>query len=103
MRRSILKIVMESINFGSKQVNFYIKRSPKRKTVGIRVDTDGVVTVTASSSLKEETLKKVVQKKAKWILSKQHYFSKVRALFPAKEFVSGEEVLFLGKIGRAHV
>lgn len=88
---------MESINFGLKQIGFKIKTSNKRKTIGIMVDTDSSVTVTAPVTLKDETLKKVIQKKARWILEKQRHFNEARALFPIKEFVSGEEILFLGK------
>lgn len=94
---------MESVNFGSRQIGFCVKRSSRRKTVGIAVDMDGSVIVTAPKSLAGETLKEVVRKKARWILGKQDHFRRINALFPTKEFTSGEEVLLLGKRYRLKV
>ena len=71
--------------------------------MGITVDTDGSVTVIPPTGLKSEAIKKVVQKKARWIFGKQRYFTELRSRFPVKEFVSGEEALFLGKRYRLKV
>ena len=42
-----------------------------RKTLSIKVELDGKVTVIAPALLKEEEVLEIVKKKAKWILEKQ--------------------------------
>ncbi|MBI4970555.1 MAG: M48 family metallopeptidase [Candidatus Omnitrophica bacterium] len=67
------------------------------------VDTDSSIAITVPAPLNDEVIKKVIRKKARWILGKQRYFFEIRARFPIKEFVSGEEILFLGKRFRLKV
>lgn len=88
---------MEKIRFGSKSLEFIIRRGQRKKTVAIHVSSPSQVVVLAPFSLNSEKIREIVKKKAKWILEKQEHLKKLDLLFPKKEFTSGEQVLFLGR------
>ena len=51
----------------------------------------------APNNFSREKIKTIVKKKALWILEKQEHFKRLAMLFPKKEFVSGEQILLLGR------
>ena len=76
------------------QVNEDIGRSTR---VAIHVDPDGTVSVDAPSGYSDDAIKSAVQKRARWITSHVTEavgrFAQVRP----REYVSGEQVLYLGR------
>jgi len=88
---------MAHINYGTKRIEYSVKRGRRKKTVAINVTPTAQTIVLAPYSLNKEKIKEIIKKKAKWILEKQAYFKRLATLFPEKEFTSGEQVLFLGR------
>ncbi|GAH45651.1 unnamed protein product [marine sediment metagenome] len=88
---------MDYINFGTKRIDYTIKRGNRKKTLAINVTLASKVIVLAPNNFSREKIKTIVKKKALWILEKQEHFKRLTMLFPEKEFVSGEQILLLGR------
>ena len=76
---------------------YHVRRSPKRKTVGITIDRDGSLVLTAPTDCPPETVEAVGREKSFWVYSK---LAERELLFrPARkrEFVSGEGFYYLGR------
>jgi len=68
-----------------------------RKTLNISVERDRSVIVRAPENLPLEKIEKIVQLKRNWIKDKINHAQKYSVYFKAKEFVSGETLLYLGR------
>ncbi|MFH1287157.1 MAG: SprT family zinc-dependent metalloprotease [bacterium] len=79
------------------KIDFFIKRSKKRKTISIFVDpVEGVfLRVPLQPTIK--FLSKLVHSKASWILDKQQWINEVMENLPKREFITGETFLYLGR------
>ncbi|GHV35367.1 hypothetical protein FACS1894178_4780 [Bacteroidia bacterium] len=77
-------------------VNYQIKYS-KRKTLNITVERDRQVIVHAPANLSEAKIKEIVLSKKDWIKEKLTHVQKYPIIHNAKEFVSGEALMYLGK------
>ena len=88
---------MDYINFGTKRIDYTIKRGNRKKTLAINVTLASQVIVLAPNNFSREKIKTIVKKKALWILEKQEHFKRLAMLFPEKELVSGEQILLLGR------
>lgn len=75
-------------------------RSPRRRTVGITVNTDGTVVVRAPERLSETTIRQMVERKADWIRSKISEKLHAQDSLRPRTYENGEEILFLGKAYR---
>lgn len=69
----------------------------KRKTIGITIDMNGEVKVSAPLRISEKQIKEVVQKKADWIIKKVNEVIERNSNLVCRQFVSGEKFLYLGK------
>ncbi|MBC2580185.1 M48 family metallopeptidase [Clostridium sp. DJ247] len=69
----------------------------KRKTISIRITDKGEVLITSPFNVSEETIKTILKKKEKWIISKVQLFTNRLSNYKEKEFVNGEKFLYLGK------
>jgi len=94
---------MEHINYGKRRIEYSIKRNKRKKTLAINIAPTTQVIVLAPDFISMEKIRRIVTKKARWILEKQKYFKKLAMLFPEKEFISGEQILFLGRRYRLKV
>lgn len=88
---------MDYINFGTERIDYTIKRGNRKKTLAINVTLASQVIVLAPNDFSREKIKTIVKKKALWILEKQEHFKRLAMLSPEKEFVSGEQILLLGR------
>jgi len=88
---------MDHIIFGNRQIKYTVKRGNRKKTLAINVTPSSQVIVLAPGHLRREEIKAFVEKKARWILAKQEHFKRLAVLFPEREFVSGEQILLLGR------
>jgi len=88
---------MDYINFGTKRIDYTVKRGNRKKTLAINVTLASQVIVLAPNNFSREKIKTIVKKKALWILEKQEHFKRLAMLFPEKELVSGEQILLLGR------
>jgi predicted metal-dependent hydrolase len=85
------------VRFGTKTIGYKIQRSAKRSTVSIAIDPTEGVLVTAPRPASVERLDRIIHAKAPWIIDRLKRRSDLAPPLPAKEFVSGETFLYLGK------
>ena len=78
------------------KLDYNIKYS-NRKTLNISVERDRSVIVRAPKSLSIDKIEEIVQSKRNWIKDKINHSQKYPIDFNAKEFVSGESLLYLGR------
>lgn len=84
------------VRFGSKTIEYSIKRSSRRATVSIAIDPNEGVLVTAPSPAPVKRLDEIVHAKATWIVQRLKRHSDLPPP-QGKEFVSGETFLYLGR------
>ncbi len=92
----------EFVTFGRRTISFTLEFS-RRKTLGITVNPDMSVTVTAPEGKDTEAIKKIVRKRAPWILKQQREFEKCMPAVTPREYVSGETWRYLGRQYRLKV
>ncbi|MEW6088310.1 MAG: YgjP-like metallopeptidase domain-containing protein [bacterium] len=86
-----------TVSFGRKNINFFVKRSKKRKTVSVFVDPIEGVFLRAPFNLSIGFLSKLVHSKAVWIIDKQRHINEIREHLPKREFITGETFMYLGR------
>ena len=88
---------MGQVIFGKKVIEYSVKKGNRRKSLAISITPASQVVVLAPRFLNEDKIKSIVKNKSRWILEKQNYFKRLSEQYPQKEFVSGEQILFLGR------
>lgn len=78
-------------------LDYEIRFSSKRKTLGIIVERDGRLVVLAPEGVDDSRIANIVEQKHDWIKAKLQDTAKYPTKCIAKEFVSGESILYLGK------
>jgi predicted metal-dependent hydrolase len=89
-------MIMASIQFGSKQIDFQIEYSD-RKTLGITVTPDMDVLVKAPNGSTISKIEEKLKKKAPWIIKQQSFFLAYHPKTTDRKYISGETHLYLGK------
>jgi predicted metal-dependent hydrolase len=81
------------------ELDYQIVRSAKRKKLTISVERDRKIVIHAPQGISEEEVKRVVDAKRQWILTKLRHPQKYRDLPhpPGKEVVNGESAPYLGR------
>lgn len=69
----------------------------RRSRVAIHVNPDGTVTVDAPPGFSDNSIKAAVQKRARWVVGHVREARERYAHVRPKEYVSGEQVLYLGR------
>ena len=87
------------------KLDYQIVRSPKRKKLTISVERDRSIIVHAPQAISEEELRRTVDAKRQWILTKLRHPQKYQNRLhpPGKEVVNGESALYLGRDYRIEV
>jgi predicted metal-dependent hydrolase len=85
------------IQWGNTRIAYDIRRSSRRKTVGVMVAPPGQVLLTAPRDTPVERLDAVVHSKAQWIASRLRRVRPAEPKPSRREFVSGETFLYLGR------
>ena len=83
--------------FGSRRIPYTVAYSARRKTVKLTVSAPDVVMVVAPIGTPNEVVEQAVASRAKWIIEQLAEFKDVRYQQPAREYVSGESFLYLGR------
>jgi hypothetical protein len=91
------------IQFGLTRIPFLIRRSPRRTTVALTIESDGTLVVTAPPAVPAGTLNEVVHRKARWVVERRRRVSDLPPPPPERELVTGETVLYLGRHYRLKV
>lgn len=84
--------------YGNERIPYQVNADPRRSTrIAIHVEADGSVIVDAPPDQPEELVQNAVQKRARWIVD---HVAEARDRFRhvrPKSYVSGEQVLYLGR------
>src|SRR6056297_1962736 len=90
--------MQHAIIYGDQRIAYRVERDERRTTrVAIHVDPDGTVVVDAPPGFDEATIQRAVQKRARWVANHVAEARDRYAHVQPKEYVSGEQVLYLGK------
>ena len=84
-----------SINKGSNIIEFDVTYS-KRKTLAIKIDPSGDVSVAAPKGTSRKAIIDMVSNKADWIIKKLNEIETRNAQVIKREFVAGESFMYLG-------
>jgi predicted metal-dependent hydrolase len=87
---------VQQVDYGSKSIEYKLSFAD-RKTLGIKVLPDGLVSVIAPIDANLIDINKKIKLKANWILKQQAFFCSYKPNTPTRQFVSGETHLYLGK------
>ncbi len=81
-------------------LNFEVRRSDERRTIGITVDRDGSLILTAPRDYDDVELASFAREKRMWVFRKLAEKDLLLSLRPTKEFVTGEGFPYLGRSHR---
>lgn len=77
--------------------DYQIIRRPRRKTASISVKPDCSVRVLVPSTLPEQKIVELVERKSQWIQGKIDHFQEIQGNDREKEYISGESFTYLGR------
>ena len=83
-----------SIQLGGKLISYTLKRSPRRRSIGLQINDDGL-TVSVPLRASEKWLQSVIQEKAGWVVNKLDSWQSNKV--PAQKWADGETILFRGE------
>ena len=87
---------IQQVNYGSKNIEYNLSFAT-RKSLGIKVLPDGLVSVIAPNDTSIIDINKKVKLKANWILKQQAFFCSYKPNTPERKYVNGETHLYLGR------
>ena len=84
--------------YGDQRIPYQVAFDDNRSTrVAIHVNPDGSVSVDAAYGFDDATIRNAVQKRARWVANHVNDANQRYAHVRPKEYVSGEQVLYLGR------
>ncbi|WP_417247526.1 M48 family metallopeptidase [Celeribacter sp.] len=84
--------------YGEDRIPYQVSYDDARKSrVAIHVNPDGSVAVDAPLGFSDESIKQAVQKRARWVVGHVREAKARYAQVRPREYVSGEQVLYLGR------
>lgn len=84
--------------YGGERIPYEVTLDPNRSTrVAIHVNPDGSVSVDAPPNQPEDRIRSAVQKRARWVANHVSEARQRYAHVRPKEYISGEQVLYLGR------
>ena len=98
-----MKTMRQEIVFGTETIGYEIRFLPTRRTLGIEVHPDMSVVVRAPADCDPATIRDRVGKRASWISKQLTNFERYSPRTPARQYVSGETHLYLGRQYRLKV
>lgn len=98
-----------TISYGTTNITYSVKRA-ERKSLAIEVHPDNSVWVIAPINATPEFIQGKVEKRSSWIAKQQRFFNGRPEKAPKPEWVSGENIFYLGRqyrlkveVGKANV
>jgi predicted metal-dependent hydrolase len=86
------------LSYGDNRIPYQVTYADGRTSrVAIHVNPDGSVAVDAPNGFSEDTIKRAVQRRARWVINHVNEALERYAHVRPKEYVSGEQVLYLGR------
>ena len=94
---------LHHVSYGTRELGFDLKYSPRRHTVGITVLPDGSISVTAPTDTPLEQVRAAVLRRASWLVRQLQFFASVPAPTAPREYVAGETHRYLGRQYRLRI
>lgn len=94
---------LHHLTYGTRQLPLHLSYSAQRRTVGIIVQPDSRIAVTAPTDTPLEQVLAAVLRRAPWVVRQLHFFASVPAPVPARRYVAGETHYYLGRQYRLHL
>lgn len=95
--------VQRIISWGQQTIPYQVRFLASRKTLSIEVHPDSTVWVRAPAGCSESLIRERVQRRAGWISRQLAEFEQYKPKMPARQYVSGETHLYLGRQYRLKV
>jgi predicted metal-dependent hydrolase len=89
--------IKQEIVFGTETISYEVRFLPTRRTLGIEVHPDLAVVIRAPLGCDLETIQERVRRRASWISKQLTNFQRYSPRTPARQYVSGETHLYLGR------
>lgn len=91
-----------AVEYGRQRIEYALRYS-KRTTLGIDVNPDLSVVVTAPTGSSDTAVEQRVKKRAAWIIEQRRFFETYLPTIPPRQYVSGETHRYLGRQYRLRV
>lgn len=98
-----MKTTLHEIAYGRETIAYEVRFLSSRRTLGIEVHPDMSVVVRAPADCAPEMIRARVGKRASWISKQLSNFQRYSPRTPARQYVSGETHLYLGRQYRLKV
>ncbi len=95
-------MLSRKLQYGRKRIEYQLQYS-SRRTLGIDVNPDLSVVVTAPDGSDDHVVEQKVEKRAAWIIQQQRFFENFLPAIPPRKFVSGEAHRYLGRQYRLRI
>lgn len=92
-----MKTLRQEVVFGAETIAYEVRFLPTRRTLGIEVHPDLSVVVRAPADCNPDIIQARVEKRASWICKQLADFNRYSPKTPARQYVSGETHLYLGR------
>jgi predicted metal-dependent hydrolase len=90
------------VQYGRQRIEYALRYSARR-TLGIDVNPDLSVVVTAPNGSSDAAVDQRVRKRAAWIIEQRRFFETYLPTLPSRQYVSGESHRYLGRQYRLRV
>ena len=94
---------MNTITIGTTQIDYNLKLTDRKKTIGLEIDLHEGLSVYAPKHLSINEIETSLHKKSKWIIKKIDKIAEIRKNLSKKEFLPGEKFLLRGRNYRLSV
>jgi predicted metal-dependent hydrolase len=78
-------------------LKYILQKSPHRKTLGLTIERDGQIIVSAPEVCNDRVIEKMLAKRRFWIYTKLAEQERLTAMATHREFASGQGFLYLGR------
>lgn len=92
-----MKLVVGSLTYGRDTIRYEVRFVESRRTLSIEVHPDSRVLVCAPMGCPQAVIAERVRKRARWISRQLAEFESYRPRTPARQYISGESHLYLGR------
>jgi predicted metal-dependent hydrolase len=86
-----------------KDLTLQVHRSDRKRTVGLTIERDGSLIITAPSKASQQTLENIVQQKSQWIYKHLLKKQEINPAYSPKQYVTGEGFPYLGRSYRLKI
>ncbi len=88
---------MSDLQIGNTIVEYNLKYTNRKKTIGLQLDLDNGLSVSAPKHMNQNDIETILYKKSKWIINKLDRITEITKYSSQKEFLSGEKFLLRGR------